>query len=57
VGIRARKVPLVPRAKPALPALLVRPVLKAHKVRKDPSVLKVLSVKAVQPALRTARLR
>jgi hypothetical protein len=30
---------------------LVRPVLKAHKVRKDPSVLKVLSVKAVQPAL------
>jgi hypothetical protein len=49
-GIRGRKVPLVPRGKPALLALSVQPALKAHKVRKDPWGLKVQSVKLARPA-------
>jgi hypothetical protein len=50
-GIRGRKVPLVPRGKPALLALSVQPALKAHKVRKDPWGLKVQSVKLAQAVL------
>jgi hypothetical protein len=49
--IRGRRVPLVPRDKPALLALSVQPALKAHKVRKGPSAHKAQWVNAGQPAL------
>jgi hypothetical protein len=56
VVIRGRKAHLVLPDKPALPALLVQPVLTAHKVRKDPLAPKVLSVNAARPALPARRV-
>jgi hypothetical protein len=40
------RVPPAPRDKPAPPVLLVLPALRAHKVRKDPSVHRVRSASA-----------